>query len=409
MSQVLHPSTATGTESRRVFGPRFLDIGMSSRPRPHAALWEDAVTMTLGFWTLIALYWDGILHNNEVGRDNFWSSAHIAMYAGLTLLGAWIGLTLLRHQRDVRKLDISDIPQGYGLAILALPLAAIAGPTDFLWHAAYGFENQVDAPYSPTHQALFLAGALLAGIPAVSAFRKPGFAPRLKELLPAILSVTAVVGVMLFIFQHLVPFFVGMSATDEFQQDLGGRSDAFAQGSDVTHVEGLSKSLAHFGDQAFPFYFYSTMQTVAGIMIFTVVLLSATLFMRRRWRLPMGTMTIMCTLLAVLIAMLSQYREAELIPALVITGIAGDLLLARLTSDEPVRIWKVRLFAAAIPVVLWGAFFLCIALLQGGLGWGPTLWVGVLVTSAGVGLGLSLLAFPPAPPEAVATPATAAP
>jgi hypothetical protein len=401
LSELLQSPTATGTDSRRVIGPKFLDIGISQRVRPHTAQWEDGVTCALATWTLFGLFWDGLLHNNLVGKDNFWSSAHIAIYAGLTALGAWIGLTLLRHQRDIRKLDISDIPQGYGLAILALPLAAIAGPADFLWHAAYGFENQIDAPYSWSHQALFLSGGLLAAIPVVSAFRRPTFAPRLKPFLPAIFSMTAIVGVALFLFQHVVPFFVGQPATQDFQDDIAGRADAFQPGSDVTHVEGLSKALTHYGDDAFPYYFYSTLHTVAGIMIVTAVLVSAVLFMQRRWRLPAGTLTIMFGTLAVLISMLSEYRDWELAVPLVIGGVAGDLLLARLAGDEPVRVWKLRVFAAALPIVLWGAFLLCVALLDGGLGWGPSLWVGVLLTSGGVGYVLSLLAYPPAPPQQV--------
>jgi hypothetical protein len=45
--------------------------------------------------------------------------------------------------------------------------------------------------------------------------------------------------------------------------------------------------------------------------------------------------------------------------------------------------------------VLWGLFFLCVALFEGGLGWHATLWVGVLVTSGGLGYALSLAVFPP--------------
>jgi hypothetical protein len=48
-----------------------------------------------------------------------------------------------------------------------------------------------------------------------------------------------------------------------------------------------------------------------------------------------------------------------------------------------------------MPVVLWSLFMLCLALLGNGVGWGPTLWTGVLTTSAGFGYALSLLVFPP--------------
>ena len=115
--------------------------------------------------TLFAVFWDGWLHNNSTTLDSFWSDAHIAMYAGLTTLGAWIGVVFVKRQPrgKGKKLNLSmeAVPYGYGLALVALPLAALGGPGDFAWHAAYGFENQIDAPFSPTHQMLFLAGGLL--------------------------------------------------------------------------------------------------------------------------------------------------------------------------------------------------------------------------------------------------------
>src|SRR3954449_6419841 len=125
--------------------------------RPVSERWEDAVTMALSVFTLFALFWDGWLHNNSVTLDSFWSSAHIMMYMGLTGLGVWVGVVYVKRQPKGRLvLNMSAVPYGYGLALIALPLAAIGGPGDFAWHAAYGFENQVDAPFSPTHQMLFL-------------------------------------------------------------------------------------------------------------------------------------------------------------------------------------------------------------------------------------------------------------
>src|SRR4051794_40654973 len=154
---------------------------------PQTEPWEDWVTMAPSVVTLFAVYWDGWLHNNATDLDSFWSSAHIMMYAGLTTLGGWIGVVFVKRQpRGKLKLSMEAVPFGYGLALVALPLAALGGPGDFAWHAAYGFENQVDAPFSPTHQMLFLAGALLAGIGLGSTWhRRDGRRPSLKLLWPA--------------------------------------------------------------------------------------------------------------------------------------------------------------------------------------------------------------------------------
>ena len=127
-------------------------VRVTGKPRPSATLGEDAVTMGLAGFTLFALFLDGLRHNNLVGIDNFWSLAHILMYTGLTGLGVWIAIMLLRYQQGGVP-DLSLVPKGYWLAIVALPIAAIAGPADFTWHSKYGFENQIDSAYSPPHQA----------------------------------------------------------------------------------------------------------------------------------------------------------------------------------------------------------------------------------------------------------------
>jgi hypothetical protein len=403
----------TAGETGKTYTPvRWLPgLRISGRPRPHATLREDAVTIGLGAYTLVALFWDGLRHNNLTGIDSFWSAAHIAMYLGLLGLGVWIALVLLRHQKGEGTLDFADVPRGYALAFVALPLAAIAGPADFTWHSAYGFENQIDSAYSPPHQGLFIAGALLAAIPLASAWQRRGAAPSLREHLPAAFSMASVVAVMLFVVHQLVPFYAGVSTTSDFQDDIAGRADAFAGGADAVHSEGLARALTHYGDDAFPYYFYSTHHTIGGILLFTGVLMGGLLLMRRRWRVPVGTLTVMCTFLALLWPMLTEYRNAELIPALVLAGVAGDAMLARLAGTVgPLRLWRLRLFAGLMPVVLWSLFFLCVALFQGGLGWGATLWVGVLCSSAGLGYAVSLLVFQPftgaaveqAPPEGVA-------
>jgi hypothetical protein len=384
--QVLEP---TGDAGRTYKFAGLPAIRVSGNARPHTTWAEDAVTAFLASYTLVALFWDGLRHNNLTGVDEFWSPPHIAMYLGLGGLGVWIALILLRYQKGLDVLDWSAVPRGYALAFAALPLAAIAGPADFIWHEAYGFENQIDSTFSPPHQGLFYAGAMLAAIPAASAWQRRQAAPSLREFLPTVFSLTSVVAAMLFVVHQIVPFYGGgIVATQDFQDDIAGRTEAFSPGADAEHVEGLSRALTHYGDEAFPFYFFSTHTAVAGILLYTIAMMGLILLMRRRWRIPVGSITVMFTFLALLWPMLSEYREAELIPALVIAGVIGDLLLARFDG-------RIRLFALLLPPALWALFFLCVELFQGGLGWEPTLWVGLLGTTAGLGFAMSLLVFPP--------------
>jgi hypothetical protein len=375
---------------------------MLSGTRPRTEPWEDAVTIGLSVLTLFAVFWDGLLHNNTGELDSFWSSAHIAMYAGLSVLGGWIGLVFVKRQpRGRLELSLAAVPHGYGLALVALPLAALGGPGDFLWHAIYGFENQVDAPFSPTHQMLFLSGALLGGIALASAWARPGRVHGLRTLLPAVLSATAVVAMVNFTFMNLLPFFWSFIATEDFQEDLLRYDDAYAPGADIVHPEGLAEAAEHYGDGPFPYYLFSNMQAIAGILIFSAVLVAAVLYLRRRWVLPFGSLTAMCSLLAVLFPFFTAWRYPEMVGALVVTGVLGDVLARLLVAGDPPSVLRIRLFAALLPIAIWAPFLLAIALFSG-LGWNETVWTGILSTTAGVGYGISLIMFPPALPSAPA-------
>jgi hypothetical protein len=86
-----------------------------------------------------------------------------------------------------------------------------------------------------------------------------------------------------------------------------------------------------------------------------------------------------------------------LVPAMVVGGLAADLLLARLRPG-PDRPGAFRAAAVLVPLVLWGAWTAVYAVVYG-IAWPPELWAGVLGMACLGGLGLSLLALPPAVPD----------
>jgi hypothetical protein len=371
---------------------------LQAKNRPQTEPWEDWVTMGLSVVTLFAVFWDGWLHNNSTTLDSFFSSAHIMMYAGLTTLGAWIGLVFVKRQpKGKLNLSMEAVPYGYGLALVALPLAALGGPGDFAWHAAYGFENQVDAPFSPTHQMLFLAGGLLGGIGLASTWYRPGRTLGLKALWPAILSATAVVAMIEFAFMNLLPYFYSVVPTSDFQDNLRTFKDAYAPGTDAKHTEGLASAVQNYSGDVFPYYLFANMQAIGGMMIFTAVFVAAVLYLRRRWVLPFGSITLMATLLSVLFPFFTRFTKPEFIGALIVTGLLADIAARLLIAEDPVSRLRLRAFAALLPLLIWGPFLLAVAIFSG-LGWNPTVWTGVLSTSMGVGYGISLVMFPPALP-----------
>jgi hypothetical protein len=239
-------------------------------------------------------------------------------------------------------------------------------------------------------------------MPLASIWWRSGGAPALKELWPAVLSMTAVLAMINFAFMNLLPFFWVIVPTDAFQTDLLRYDDAYAPGADIVHSEGLGEAAEHLGDGPFPYYLFSNMQVIGGILIFTAVLVAAVLYLRRRWVLPFGSLTLMFSLLAVLFPFFTAFRHPEFIATLVVAGIASDLLARWLVPDERPSLLRVRLFAALLPPVLWACYLVTIELASG-LGWNATVWTGIISTTAGIGYGLSLIVFPPALPA----PATA--
>jgi hypothetical protein len=372
---------------------------LEAKKRPQTEPWEDWVTVALSVVTLFAVFWDGWLHNNSTHLDSFFSSAHIMMYAGLTAVGGWIGLVFVKRQpKGKLNLSMEAVPYGYGLALVALPLAALGGPGDFAWHAAYGFENQVDAPFSPTHQMLFLAGGLLGAIGLASTWYRPGRKLGLSKLWPAVISATAVVAMIEFAFMNLLPYFYSVVPTQDFQDNLLRFNDAYAPGTDAVHKEGLADAVQNYSGDVFPYYLFANMASIAGMLIFTAVFVSAVLYLRRRWVLPFGSVTLMATLLSVLFPFFTRWTKPEYIFALIVTGLLIDIAARLLIAQDPASRLRLRGFALVVPVLIWGPFLLATEFFAGGVGWNPTVWTGVLSTSMGVGYGISLIMFPPALP-----------
>src|SRR3954454_15769492 len=377
---------------------------LQAKNRPQTEPWEDWVTMALSVVTLFAVFWDGWLHNNSTTLDSFWSSAHIMMYAGLSFLGGWIGLVFVKRQpAGLKKLNISmeAVPYGYGLALVPLPLAALGGPGDFAWHAAYGFENQIDAPFSPTHQMLFLAGGLLGGIGLASTWHRPGRVLPLSKLWPALISAAAVLAMVSFTFMNLLPWFWTMVPTGDFQDNLLTFKDAYAPGAGdtVKHTQGLYDSAINYSGDVFPYYLFSNMASIGGILIWTAAFTATVLYVRRRWVLPFGGVTLMCTLLAVLFPFFTRFTHIEFTFTLIVVGLLTDVWARAILAEDPVSRLRVRAFALVLPLLIWAPWELTIALFgDGGLGWHPTMWAGGLTPTMGVGYGISLIMFPPALP-----------
>ncbi len=104
----------------------------------------------------------------------------------------------------------------------------------------------------------------------------------------------------------------------------------------------------------------------------------------------------MCWKVATLSAAIESFDFGPVFLAPVVAGVVGDALYRRLrpSADRP---WAMRAWAAAVPAVMWLAYFALLATSRT-VGWTVELWAGVTVMSAIAGFGLAVCVAPPAVP-----------
>jgi hypothetical protein len=134
---------------------------------------------------LAGTYWD-ISWHMTVGRDTFWTPAHVAIQLGGLLAGV-VGIVLvlsttLRQDAPLRAASIRVFgfrgPFGAFVAAWGAAAMVVSAPFDDWWHAAYGLDVKI---LSPPHVVLSLGilGVAAGGMALVLAsLNRAGEAPR---------------------------------------------------------------------------------------------------------------------------------------------------------------------------------------------------------------------------------------
>jgi len=133
---------------------------------------------------------------------------------------------------------------------------------------------------------------------------------------------------------------------------------------------------------------------VSAFLIQPALLMGIVLFGLRRWTLPFGTLTLMLLINTALLSLL--HDQYILIPSAALAGLLADGLFW-LVRPSAERLTAVRLFAFAVPAILYALYFLTL-LLTTGIAWSTHLWAGAIVLAGVVGLLLSYLVAPPVAP-----------
>ena len=133
---------------------------------------------------------------------------------------------------------------------------------------------------------------------------------------------------------------------------------------------------------------------VISFLLDTGLFMGAILLVMKRWTLPIGTFTLIFALNAVAMGFLNDLGDYPLaqVVARAAAGIVADALYQRLRPSAE-RLYALRLFAFAVPAIIYGFYFLA-AHLTAGITWTIHLWAGSIVLAGATGLLLSIVVAP---------------
>lgn len=317
---------------------------------------------------VFGLFLDGWAHNHGFVDDSFFTPWHAVLYGAILFAGFAL---ILAHFRNVSRGYHwrRALPAGYGLSLFGFFIFILGGVGDMVWHETFGFEEDLEALLSPSHLFLALAGLLIITGP-IRALWPRQTDHNWRELLPAILTFTCITSIFTF-------FTTFAAVTSELIALAGPRPESH------------------------------TLVDIYGIVALVVqpgLLLAVVLFMKRRWQLPFGAITLLFVVNSLLNTWMHiKYSEDFiLVSGAAAAGLLADYLFS---GAKPATIARLRLASFLVPFV-YSLAALFIAHILGstvwadtGLWWEIHMWLGVPVLAGAAGYGISMLFRPPAFPD----------
>jgi hypothetical protein len=314
--------------------------------------WFDWGMAVCSAWFLGGLFLDGWAHSHGRVDNSFFTPWHAVFYSGFgavaLFLAAAVARGILAGQSWRRA-----IPAGYEYAAVGIPIFALGGVGDMIWHSVFGIENGLDALLSPTHLFLAAGMALILSAPARAAWlRAEQQEQRTPIGVPALVALIFTHGLTSFMTQYGHPYVYLLARTGyrDTEQALG----------------------------------------VLAMMLQAAVLVGFVLFALRRWAMPFGALTLW---LAANAAFMSVIEDRYwLITVALGAGLLADVIFW-LLKPSPQRMWALRLAAALLPMTLNLAYFLTLLQIDR-IAWSIHLWAGTVVLVGFLGFGMSMLLCP---------------
>ncbi|HEY4419600.1 MAG TPA: hypothetical protein VGN22_08780 [Pseudonocardia sp.] len=348
-------ATTVGTQ------PTWYLLRNSGEARPQASTRTNVVTTVLSVWFTLGLFLDAYAHSSFPELESFFTPWHAVFYSGFAVTAGWILWTVWGHVQEGRR-GVAAVPGGYGMTIVALPVFAVSGGADLVWHEVIGIETTTNIFFSPSHLGLIGSMVVILTSPLRAAWADPELPerPSLRALLPAVLTLSFATSLVLLFLTYGNALL--MSPT--------GVVASFSSVED-----GNSGMLA------------------TRIVLTSLVLLAPLLLLARRWHLPVGTATIGFAIAALISAVLMSFERLTIPIAVVAAGVLVDLLAAwlRPSADRRAAFW---LFGALAPLVTWAVYIGAASITTGRLPAIVEFWTGMPVITALLGWALAALMLP---------------
>lgn len=335
-------ATATSTSLRKPRQPGVASDGFT---------W---IFVLLCVWLMAGAYLDSWHHHSLTRPEtNFFNPYHLVLYSGMTAIGIFLSINVVRNYRRYGTWE-DLLPDGYGVSLLGTVLFGIGGAADLLWHRAFGFEFSLGALFSPPHIFLMLTGGLIVSGPLRAAMRRGGN----RATWPAIISGALTLSMLTFFLQ--------------FDQPL---IDRWAAGS--------------VADPRGPIWMEEELGMI-GLILYAAMVAGLLVILLRRFELPVGAVTVIITVNALLVSPVANHTE--LVMVAVLGGVTGDLLLYVL-RPAPARPTAFRVFMFTAPAALTASYLVVLGATTG-VWWEPTVWGGAVPVTGLVGWLVSFIALP---------------
>ena len=327
----------------------------------------DLLALALATWVIIGIFVDVNAHNHGQVDNTFFTPWHFLLYSGVLANGVMLGMVQFRNIGQGYAFSKS-LPKGYLLSFVGVLIFALGGGFDFFWHDTFGFEADLEALLSPAHLILATGATLFLTGPLRALWGRAEVTGGWRDLFPAIASAT----ITLSLLTLFTEFANVMTQPDIFIADARPTFNQMYEW-DVT--------------------------AITSVLIPAFLISGALLLPIRRWALPIGTITFVLVVNALMMFYLRMGDTGDLWPvvlASVIAGVIGDALLLRLMPSTK-RVGALRLLMFVVPFSYFLAYF-AILIAIAGLWWTIHMWLGAAFMSGVIGLGMSYLLVPPAVP-----------